>query len=358
MGTGADITRVLISDKTINQIRATIFVDSILVDQHFNIIIISQNVLDFLGFSSEEILFRNINYLAGSNDLASSLQKELSGGFFKGMKTQLFTRKKECINVTLFGFYSGIICPVNEYIVLKLESPEKLESVNSLLKQKSAELDNFIYRTAHDLRGPLATIKGLVNLIKIRKDDEELDRIISMLDAHTQKMDERLFQLVYLTQSDKETAESQDVVHFSVLETRLRKIIEKNAFVDFLELHFSAPMQKLHGINEELLYGLSENLVLYILSLSMNGEQCQISIKIIIQDNQLKLNITSLGFQIDNSIQQAISSQDFMYTNLIQYPQMVNLYAAQKQAGQLHAEITTTVISKENQSIEVLIPLA
>lgn len=352
-----DITRVLISEKTINQIRATIFVDSILVDQHFSIIIISQNVLEYLGFSSEDVLFRNINYLSGSEDLAGPLQKELTAGFFKGLKAKLYTRSKECINVTLSGFYSGIISPVNEYIVLKIENPETLESVNTLLQQKSAELDNFIYRTAHDLRGPLATIKGLVNLIKIRKDETELERIISMLDAHTQKMDERLFQLVYLTQSDKEMDAPQKVVHFSVMETRLRKIIEKNAFVDFLELHFAAPPQKVQGLNEELLYGLSENLILYILSLSMNGAQCQISINILIQNNHLKLTIWSIGFHINNTIQEAISGQDFTYSNLIQYPQMINLYTAQKQAGQLQAKLTTTVISKESQSIEVHIPL-
>jgi light-regulated signal transduction histidine kinase (bacteriophytochrome) len=327
------------------------------VDQHFNIIIISQNILDYLGYTDEEITFRNINYFAGNEDLASTLHTELSSGFFSDVNITLFTKNKQFIDVRMSGFYSGLVSPVSDYIVLKLDNVSEFKSARLKLQQKSAELDDFIYRAAHDLRGPLATMKGLINIIKLRKDENELDSLVAMLDAHAQKMDERLFQLVYLAQSDKPLEAPLGVINFSVLETRLRKIIEKNAFVDFLEMHFSAPTPVLAGLNESLVYGLTENLLMYILSLPMNGAQSQITFKIDTKSNYLRFNIIAEGFEISDSFKEAFDHPEFIYTDLIRYPELINLYAAQKQAGHLNAEITTSIISKENQRLEVLIPL-
>jgi signal transduction histidine kinase len=347
---------VLISYKTIRELLPTIFIDSIVVDQHFNIIIIIQNILDYLGYTNEESIFRNINYFACDEDLASTLHTELSSGFFSGVNAMLFNKSKQRIEVCISGFYSGLLSPISEYIILKFDNLSEYKSAKVKLQQKSAELDDFIYHAAHDLRGPLATMKGLINLIKLRNDEIELDSLVAMLDAHAQKMDERLFQLVYLAQSDKVLDAPQGVVNFSVLETRLRKIIEKNAFVDFLELHFSAATPVLAGLNESLVYGLTENLLMYILSLPMNGAQSQITFKIETQTDHLRLNIIAEGFEICDSYKEAFDHPEFIYTDLIRYPELINLYAAQKQSGHLNAEITTSIISKENQRLEVLIP--
>ena len=39
-----------------------------------------------------------------------------------------------------------------------------LARVNQSLKQVNDELDNFIYKTSHDIRGPLASLKGMCNV--------------------------------------------------------------------------------------------------------------------------------------------------------------------------------------------------
>lgn len=41
---------------------------------------------------------------------------------------------------------------------------EELFLANSSLQQVNSELDNFIYKTSHDIRGPLATLKGICSL--------------------------------------------------------------------------------------------------------------------------------------------------------------------------------------------------
>ena len=140
----------------------------------------------------------------------------------------------------------GLISDINNKIILIVRRPQ-LVSTTRYPENTKIEIDKFIYRAAHDLRGPLATIKGLIDLIKIRENNDELDRLIQLVDSHANVLDERLFQLGYMAQYFKEEKIASDEIIFHTIETRLRKIIEKNAFVDFLEFNFSSPYGTLVG---------------------------------------------------------------------------------------------------------------
>ena len=55
----------------------------------------------------------------------------------------------------------------------------ELREVISELEQRNHELDNIVYKISHDIRAPLASILGLINIIK---DDKDLDNILSYID--------------------------------------------------------------------------------------------------------------------------------------------------------------------------------
>ena len=76
----------------------------------------------------------------------------------------------------------------------------KVEERTAELLRVNIELDNFIYKTSHDIRGPLATFKGLcmVALIDI-KDPVGLD-LVRLLDLTASKMDIILHRLQIVNQ--------------------------------------------------------------------------------------------------------------------------------------------------------------
>jgi signal transduction histidine kinase len=358
MTTQGDISGILISDETIRQKLPSIFVDSMVVDPQFNIAVISQNVLDFLEFSIEELRHKNINYLAGGNDLASGLKKDIAAqGFFEEKKFSLFSKSNRKITVGVSGFYLGLISDINGYIILRITNLDEIELINQQLQQKKAELDDFIYRTAHDLRGPLATIKGLINLLKMKENVEELERLLPMIDAHANKLDERLFQLVYLAKADLESAPPSEVVDFNVIETTLRRIIEQNAFVDFLEFHYSAPSERLLGVNEVLLCSLLNNLLFHILTQPLTSLESKIFYRINREDSQLKITVGTQGFTTSELLAKTIKDDEFLYTDMVNYPQFLNFFAVQKIAWKLKARIRINFISSEKQRITILIPV-
>lgn len=357
MNNGNDITTGLISEDTIRQKFSSLLVDSIITDNFFNITVISNNILDLLEFTQDELRGKNINYLAAKADIVCDIKRELGNGYFEERPVTLVSKTQRKLVFGISGFYLGLISEINGRIIFTIRSLDKAETLKQQLHAKKVELDNFIYRAGHDLRGPLATIKGLINLLKIRRNDSEVDRLVQLIDAHANTLDERLFQLVYLAQSGSNCDLPNDDQVSNSIETRLRRIIEKNAFVDFLELHFTAPEAIQECIDCNVLCEVLENLLLYILSLSMNSAHNQIFYRIEDNLDELKVTIDSVGFVITEQLIEALQIPDFEYTDLVRYPQMINYYTAQKRADQLHTKIKFTMLSAEKQRIELRIPI-
>lgn len=349
------ISSILLSDQAILKKLPSIFVDSILVDQSYNVVVAGQNVLDLLEFEMDYVSGKNLNYLTGTENLVARLQDVLTNGHFDDVQATLFSKTNDKIRVVISGFYLGLISDINGYIVIRIRKLDEHEHIIHQLQKKTEELDNFIYRTAHDLRGPLATIKGLINLLKIGEDIIDFKRIVPMIEAHANKLDERLFQLTYLSASNTEkfTFHANELNSY---ETTLRKIIEQNAFVDFLEFHYTGPSEKIEQVDDTLFSSILAKILLYLLSLQMHSTNVQILYNISEHDGHLIVSINANGFETHCSLRNAIRRTSSMYTDVINYPQLMNYYAAQKIALQLNTSIRVEFVEDHGQNITISIP--
>jgi signal transduction histidine kinase len=75
-----------------------------------------------------------------------------------------------------------------------------LEKVNLSLKQVNDELDNFIYKTSHDIRGPLASLKGMCNVALMDVQDEVALDYLRKLDATAERLNAILTRLLIINQ--------------------------------------------------------------------------------------------------------------------------------------------------------------
>jgi signal transduction histidine kinase len=65
----------------------------------------------------------------------------------------------------------------------------ELKESNTLLKKVNEELDRFVYSTSHDLRAPLASVAGLINLAKSNDNPEEVKNYLGMMDERVKSLD-------------------------------------------------------------------------------------------------------------------------------------------------------------------------
>lgn len=71
-----------------------------------------------------------------------------------------------------------------------------LENGNEELKKLNQELDSFIYSTAHDLRSPLTSLLGLLNLAKMENSQPDLKTYFEMMESSIHRMEDFISQIV------------------------------------------------------------------------------------------------------------------------------------------------------------------
>jgi signal transduction histidine kinase len=85
----------------------------------------------------------------------------------------------------------------NEYLDNQVAvKTQDLFMTNEALIQVNNELDNFIYRTSHDIRGPLVTLKGVCNVALLDVKDELALDYLKKLDATSGKLNVILTRLL------------------------------------------------------------------------------------------------------------------------------------------------------------------
>jgi signal transduction histidine kinase len=66
---------------------------------------------------------------------------------------------------------------------------QQLVASNSLLTKTNAELDRFVYSTSHDLRAPLASVLGLINVIQTTQHPTDIKKYLGMMKDRIHTLD-------------------------------------------------------------------------------------------------------------------------------------------------------------------------
>ena len=351
-----DITCKLISESVIRKNLTAIFTDAIVVDNNFLVTAISDSIVKMTGFEAAELEGKSLDIFSPTGSLKDILKKKLSNGFSeRGTIASIKTKSAGVVSCQITGFYLGLISDLSGFIILRIKQLDEINLLNKQLESSKNELDEFVYRASHDLRGPLATIRGLINLMKLQPSMDEMMNLVKMIDTHAIKMDDRLFGLHYLSESGRGEVNPGDLNSYA-LESTLRATIEENHPIDDIHFHFSKASSVYKGINEEFVTSLVNNILLYLLALP-KSEMNSISVSLTAGSNSIRLIIDSKGFIGSYQLMKAIRQKAPLYSNAVTYLQLIHYYAAQKIAHKIKASIQVNFINDDEQNITVVVPV-
>ncbi len=74
-------------------------------------------------------------------------------------------------------------------ITERMEAKKELERTLEVLTRRNYELDNYVYKVSHDLRAPLSSILGLINLIHQEADPEVKHQYVNLIENRAHKLD-------------------------------------------------------------------------------------------------------------------------------------------------------------------------
>ncbi|MEP2770871.1 MAG: tetratricopeptide repeat-containing sensor histidine kinase [Fulvivirga sp.] len=91
------------------------------------------------------------------------------------------------------------------------ERTKELKKTNEALKKSNEELDNFIYKTSHDIRGPLATLMGVCNIAQIDVKDQKALDYFDKLSLTATRLNEILSKLLTINQINNTALQPQKI---------------------------------------------------------------------------------------------------------------------------------------------------
>ncbi|MFN6943872.1 MAG: PAS domain S-box protein [Cytophagaceae bacterium] len=213
---GRDITQIKLSEENSKKSRAmykalvNTINDGILFTNEQGLIQFSNNrfheafeyLKDSEGKTIDEI-FKEFNlnikeHLITNNRFIKNTELEITTP--KGNKKWFLIDSKEIVADNLFNGYLNTFQDITER-----------RSASLLLKEKNEELNTFIYKVSHDLKGPLSSVNGLISLIRIEKNPDAIWNYLSILEKCIARMENILFDLLEITKIQSAKAEKVNI---------------------------------------------------------------------------------------------------------------------------------------------------
>lgn len=234
------------------------------------IIYVNQAFVELFGYDSEEEALnaspdkfychstsykQMLRKLAKYQSIKSEevLLKRKDGSEFWGLVSSMITRDSEGND-----FFDGAIVD----ITTQKKNEENLKHTNEQLQKVNSELDRFVYSASHDLRAPLKSMLGLLNLIDLEK-DLDISLYLDRMRHSVNKLDNFITDIIDYSLNARVEVTAEPI--------NLNELIE-DCFLHFKYLPYSDSINKIIELNTEVpFYGDRKRLQIVFNNLISNA---------------------------------------------------------------------------------------
>jgi len=172
------------------------------------------------------------------------------------------------------------------------------------LVETNQELDTFFYKASHDLKGPLASVMGIVNLARLEFPDHDIDKYFRMIETSVKRLDRTLMDLIEIAR----TRQGSSKLTVFNLKTLVDEILNSlKHFPGFNRVNFEIKIDHLAEITADKVLVLSvfQNLIQNAINYC-NQQSPWVRISIIKVSNGIQLEVADNGKGISDSIKHKV----------------------------------------------------
>jgi PAS domain S-box-containing protein len=120
-------------------------------------------------------------------------------------------------------------------ITERRKAEESLQNYNLQLQKINHELDQFVYRASHDLRAPLVSVMGLINLSYLEKDEEQKSHYLTLMEKSIRKLDTFIQDIIYYSKNSRTELVLSEADFAAMISNTVDdlKFMEEAKFIDF-----------------------------------------------------------------------------------------------------------------------------
>lgn len=327
----------------------------ILVDEENKITFVNDRFSQLIGYSAEEVMGKQFSTVLGS------MPEDLDLEGLKPGEKQVFevnyVRKDQTplwALASISPYREKVSDEVKGYIVA-LTDIGTLKEVEGKLKERNEQMDLFLYKATHDLKGPLASVKGILNIALQDCVQAEIRQYIEMALTSTDRLDAALIDLLHVTRLNKAQLKLEPVDLPSLVGEILQSIdyMKDRRDVDVhTEVFGRTPFQT----DRNSLRSVIQNLVTNAIKYKKEGDyQHQVKINIEPQDNEMLIEVTDNGEGIPQDIQSKIF-QMFFRGNKKSHGTGLGLYIVKQSVDKLGGKMQLESVPGEGTSFRIFLP--
>ncbi|TAD99285.1 MAG: response regulator [Bacteroidetes bacterium] len=219
------------------------------------------------------------------------------------------------------------------------EQTQTLRQINAELYETNQELDLFIYRTSHDLRGPVANVLGLTQVARFETKEEVTLSYLSKLENTANGMNKLLNKLSMVNIINQSDAQIDLIDFEAIIEKCLRQqqhYLEKNPINLATEIEEGIRFYSEISMIELILINLLENAILF--HSPTNQKEPFIELKIYVEDKYLIIKILDNGIGINQEVAHKIYDMFFRGSE-VSTGNGLGLYLVKKAVNRLKGSI-------------------
>lgn len=235
------------------------------------------------------------------------------------------------------------------------ELAEEVNGKNTHLEKTNAELDRFLYSTSHDLRSPLSSIKGLVNIARLETTDDKIQKYFTMMIDRVDKLDFFIKDIIDYSKNAR-TEIHPEPVDFDELVT---EITENLKYIEGAEsIRFQPQIRLTHQVNVDrnrmsiVLNNLMANAIKY--HDPQKAEQW-INVAVSNSDGTIKVRVSDNGMGIEREHHERIF--DMFYRGTFHSKGSgLGLYIVRETVAKMNGTITLESTPGEGSSFLISLP--
>lgn len=327
----------------------------VIIDSTGKILYINESFERLFGYSSSEAIGKGITIIQ---------PPDLTAHHVRGFDRYLDTRERKLdwnstrtrgrhqsgrefaieisfSHVTLQGtdFFAAFIHDISEIIVQE----NKIKAQHQMLVQKNAELDNFAYRISHDLRAPLLSILGLVNVYKFCTTREDQIDVVNKIEKSVKKLDLFIREVIDISKNDRLTITPEKIDFLQLLNEIKEELryLENERKIEIQSEIASDSVAHFHGDRYRLKIVLTNLIGNAIKYYHRNQENPFVRVSIAPVSGGVSLQVEDNGIGMSQQVMDNIFNMFYRGTD-VSDGSGLGLYIAKEMVSKMNGEISVS----------------
>lgn len=287
----------------------------LMLDKQLNLIYLNQAARDFYGFSPEDNvtgfpvkILQSEHSQKLTRDYA--IPTAASRGIWSG-ENVIQRYDKELITVSQVIISHKSIHGEVEYYSSIIRDISGQKQIEQDLKYKNKELDTFVYKASHDLRGPIASLMGLYRIVENEITDKKSLEYFDLYNKQITRLNDIILTLIQLTKIKEIDINKEEIDFKSIINSCINSFTNLPNFdnVRFdIKIDINPPFISDRGLVTTILQNLVENAIKY----AKPGQPGNVEIEIKRNLNEdVLIKVVDDGIGIEKNIQGEVFNMFF-----------------------------------------------